>query len=209
MIDKESIRLLGSMKDHVRFVDIAIRETAKTIFAWLDGDEETMKEAVSRVAQAEKDANKIKLKLMNRIAEAQSSLNRTDFLRLTLKMDLIPDFIEGAAVRITKVQGTVSDELNQKIRDLCEAIVEMSSTFKKTVKSLLDSPKKTEKYCDMIDECEEKIDSIYRTLEADLYNSDLETKKMLQIKNVMYHIEEAGDLCHETADHIRIIIATF
>jgi uncharacterized protein Yka (UPF0111/DUF47 family) len=87
-------------------------------------------------------------------------------------------------------------------------MLEMSSVLKLTIKSILDSPKKTEEYCNQIDNIEEKIDSIYRDLEAELFQSDIEVKTMLQIRNAMYQIEETGDLCHENADHIRILVAT-
>jgi len=56
--------------------------------------------AVQRVKSAESDANKIKVKVVTRVSEDYASLHRTDFLRLTLEMDKIPDYIEGAASRI-------------------------------------------------------------------------------------------------------------
>ncbi|MBD3352121.1 MAG: DUF47 family protein [Candidatus Lokiarchaeota archaeon] len=204
----ENVKILSSIGELAKFVDIAIKETVKSIYAWMESNEDEMNECIKRVTQAESDANKIKLKLMKRIAEAQSSLNRTDFLRLVLKMDLIPDYIEGAAVRISKVKLSPDDTLIEEMKPLTEAIVKMSNAFKKTIKNIIHNPAKTEKLCNEIDKIEEEIDHVYRNLEAYLFQSDLDVKVMLQLRNVLYHIEETGDLCHENADHIRIILAT-
>lgn len=208
MMKTENIKFLNSINEHVLYIDIAIRETVKTLYAWLEEKDVDMKESVAKASQAEKDANNIKLTLLKKIAEAQGMLNRTDFLRLVLKMDLIPDYIEGAAVRISKIKYRPVKPISDKIKALGDIMLEMSSVLKLTIKSILDSPKKTEEYCNQIDNIEEKIDSIYRDLEAELFQSDIEVKTMLQIRNAMYQIEETGDLCHENADHIRILVAT-
>lgn len=204
----ENIKFLNSINEHVLYIDIAIRETVKTVYAWLDGKDSDMKESVAKATQAEKDANNIKLSLLKKIAESQGMLNRTDFLRLVLKMDLIPDYIEGAAVRISKIKFRPTKPISDKIKALGDIMIEMSTVLKQTIKSILDSPKKTEDYCNQIDNVEEKIDAVYRDLEAELFQSDIEVKIMLQIRNAMYQIEETGDLCHENADHIRILVAT-
>ncbi|MHA1339158.1 MAG: DUF47 domain-containing protein [Promethearchaeota archaeon] len=208
-MNNEFIRILNSIIEHSKYIDIAIRETVKAVEAWLNNKREDLEQAVKRATQAESDANKLKIKLMKRIAEAEAAINRTDFLRLVLKMDLIPDYIEGAAVRISYVDVIPKEEhIIKGIKDLLDAILDMSSTFKMTIRSIRDNPSNTEKFCNEIDEKEERIDEIFRKLESDLFNSELEIKKMFQIRNVMFHIEETGDLCHENADHIRILIAT-
>jgi uncharacterized protein Yka (UPF0111/DUF47 family) len=209
MMIKENVKFLNSINEHVLYIDIAIKETVKSVYAWLDGKQDEMMESVKKATQAEKDANVIKLTLLKKIAEAQGMLNRTDFLRLVLKMDLIPDYIEGVAVRISKIKFKPKKAIGDKIKLLCDVMVEMGTILKMCIKSILDNPKKTEGYCNQIDDCEEKVDDIYRDLEADLFQSDIEVKTMLQIRNAMNQIEETGDLCHENADHIRILIATF
>jgi len=208
-MNNEYIGILNSIIEHSRYIEIAIQETVNVVNSWLENNKENILESLKRAKQAEKDANNLKIKLLNRIAEAETAINRTDFLRLVLKMDLIPDFIEGAAVRASYLTTIPKDEnVINGIKNLSNAIIEMASVFKNTIRSIRDNLENTAKFCDEIDQVEEKIDTIYRKLEADLYNSELETKKMLQILNVMYHIETAGDLCHENADHIRILITT-
>ncbi|MCP4761646.1 MAG: DUF47 family protein [archaeon] len=206
-IDVDNLRAIN---DHVRYIDIAIRELTKCIYFWIDGkSNKEMEPAIAKVSQAEADANKIKIKLMKRISEGKTSLHRSDFLRLVLKMDQIPDYIEGGAIRILYLKKCPSKDLGDKIKPLCEAIIKMSTVFKKTIKSIIENPEKTIKYCDEIDQCEEEVDEIFREIEGYLFNTDLEIRFMLQLRNVLSKIEEAADWCHDTADHIRILVAAF
>ena len=84
----------------------------------------------------------------------------------------------------------------------------MGSNLKSTIKSIVDNPGKTPKYCAEIDKGEERVDASYRDIESYLLNSEIDIKLILQIKNIMWHIEEAGDYIHEVGDSIRIIVAT-
>lgn len=208
MINPEDLKILNFCSDHVRYIDIAIREMAKCTSAWIGNDREEMNKSYQKLKQAELDADKIKLKLMIRVSEDQASLHRTDFLRLILQMDTIADFSEGVAARIIRIKITPDKSLAEKIIPLSEATLKMGDALKRTIKSLLDNPSKTSIYCDEIDKFEEAIDGVYRDLEAYLYESDIDVKIMLQISSAMHQIEDTADLCQRSADNIRIIAAT-
>lgn len=212
MLNNEDINIINYIIEHSTYIDISIRELAKCIIAWIENNKEGIINATKTVDRAENDANDLKIKVVNRVSQGQASLHRTDFLRLILQMDAIPDYIEGASSRtllLSEHSNYKPDpELSAKIRELLENIIKMGSNLKLTVKSIIDNPGKTTKYCAKIDEGEEKIDTSYRAIESYLLNSEIDIKLILQIKNIMWHIEEAGDYIHEVGDSIRIIVAT-
>ena len=212
MLNNEDINILNFIIEHSTYIDISIRELAKCVIAWIDNDKEGIINATKTVNRAESDANDLKIKVVNRVSKGQASLHRTDFLRLILQMDAIPDYIEGASSR-TLLMSERSNykpdaEFSAKIKELLDNIIKMGSNLKSTVKSIIDNPGKTPKYCAEIDKGEEKVDASYRGIESYLLNSEIDIKLILQIKNIMWHIEEAGDYIHEVGDSIRIIVAT-
>ncbi len=199
------------MAEHVLHIDNTIRSMTKYVHSWLDNDRDTMEKTLKRVKQSELDANKDKLALMEMISLAQSSLHRSDFIRLTLRTDMIADIVEGAVSRINRIKATfVPDKmLAPYIKTLADAILAMGGHFKSAIKSLLEGNiKQTPKYLDKIDSTEEEIDTAYRNCEAYLFESNLDIKLVMQIRSAMYQIEEAGDRAHYASDHIRILLAT-
>ena len=104
MLNNSDIKILRKMVDHVMHIDHAIRDMSNYVHAWLDNDRDKMEKLLVRVKQAETDANKDKLTLMDMISQAQASLRRSDFIRLTLRTDMIADIVEGAASRLSRIR---------------------------------------------------------------------------------------------------------
>ncbi len=211
MFSQHDIKILRKMAEHVLHIDNAIRDMTKFVHSWLDNDREIMEKTLKRVKQSESDANKDKLALMEMISQAQASLRRSDFIRLTLRTDMIADIVEGVVSRISRInKDFVPDkELAAFIKPLADSILMMGGHFKSAIKSLLEGTiKQTPKYLDKIDSTEEEIDTAYRNCEAYLFNSDLDIKLVMQIRSALYQIEEAGDRAHYASDHIRILLAT-
>ncbi|MBN2155429.1 MAG: DUF47 family protein [Candidatus Lokiarchaeota archaeon] len=211
MLNPADIKILRKMSEHVMHIDHTIRVMTKYVHAWLDNDRENMDKTLKRVKQSERDANKDKLVLYEMISQAQASMRRSDFIRLTLRTDMIADIVEGVSSRISRIKESYKPDENlaSYIKPLLEAILNMGGHFKSAIKSLLEGNiQQTPKYLDKIDSTEEMIDTAYRNCEAYLFDSDLDIKLVLQIRAAMYQIEEAGDRAHYAADHIRILLAT-
>lgn len=211
MLNPADIKILRKISEHVLKIDQTIREMTKYVLSWLNNDKEAMNKAIIRVKQAELDANNVKLTLMDMISQDQASLRRSDFIRLTLRADMIADIVEGAASRISRIKESfVPDkELASYIKPLADAILAMGGHFKSAIKSLVEGTiKQTPKYLDKIDSTEEEIDTAYRNCEAYLFDSNLDIKLVMQIRSALYQIEEAGDRAQYAADHIRILLAT-
>ena len=211
MFSQHDIKILRKMAEHVLHIDNTIRDMVKYIYAWLDNDKDTMEKTMKRVKLSETEANKDKIALMEMISQAQASLRRSDFIRLTLRTDMIADIVEGAASRISRIKKdfTPDKKLASFIKPLADSILAMGGHFKSAIKSLLEGNiKQTPKYLDKIDATEEEIDNAYRNCEAYLFDSDLDIKLVMQIRSAMYQIEDAGDRAHYASDHIRILLAT-
>lgn len=208
ILNNEDAKIIKYIKDDVRYVDITIREMCKSVKSWIDDDAKELQEAINLVKQAEMDANKIKNKVMARVSENTASLHRTDFLRLILRLDSIADYAEGVAYRMQKINFKCDKKLGDFIIPLCDAILKMGPAFKKAIVSLLENTTKTTGYCDEIDKIEEETDVAYRNLESYLFQSEMEFKKVYWLKTIMKQIEQAGDLCQDAAEAIRILIAT-
>ena len=208
MLNAEDKKIINLIKDYVRFMDINIRNMVLVVSSWINKDEEKMKEYYEKVKHSEEDTKNLKNKIMIRVSENQASMHRTDFLRLISRFDTLADFSEGVAARIMKLDFAPDGELSEKILPLIKAINGIGAVFKKAITSLIDNPQMTLDYCNQIDALEKETDIYYRELEAWLFKSNMDIKRIIWLRIIMKQIEEAGDLAQSSADAIRIIFAT-
>jgi uncharacterized protein Yka (UPF0111/DUF47 family) len=155
----------------------------------------------------------VKNKILADVAEAKTSISRTDFLRLILQMDQVGSYSEGAAVRLgymTKLFCLVeNDELRPRMQKLGNAFLKAGDALKHLIKSISGNMEKVNMYCDDIGKIEKEIDSIYREMENYLFSrQDLDVRLIFQLRTIALHIEEACDNIDSITNSVRIIVST-
>ena len=202
--------VFARLEEQSRHINNTFKQLGIAINAWLDGSDEKFKESVMKITQSEKKSRKVKDEALNDVARA-ISLYRSDFLRLVMKMEDCASFQGGAAARLSRLEfkPEAGDEMVGMFKDLVEVFIDMGDTLTNLMRKLGQNMEQARNYCDKIDLIEEKVDGAYRKLESFLYNrKDLDIRIIMQLREIIKHIEEACDHVQSTADSVRIILAT-
>jgi predicted phosphate transport protein (TIGR00153 family) len=204
--------IFRSLGEQARHINTTFKELGKSIDAWLNHRPEDVAKSNEIITHAEHTAKSMKKKMLEEASQAEANIHRSDFIRLILQLDEVASYQGGAASRLGRIsfQPVPDDPMAAKFRNLVTVFLEMGDVLTNAIKMLGENNKKALEYCEKIDDVEEKIDDVYRDLEAHLYSrNDLDIRLIMQIRTVALHIEEACDIVNKLADGLHIILAVY
>lgn len=202
--------IFARLEETSRHINQTFKQLGVAIHAWLDGDEQQVSKSVAKISAHERKSRELKDEALKDVAQA-ISIYRSDFLRLVMKMGDAASYQGGAAVRLGKVQWKPEkkDPLVLKFKGLVKIFIEMGDALSNMMKKLGENMVQAQSYCEEIDLIEEKVDASYRSLESYFYSrEDLDIRQIMQMREIVKHIEEACDAVQSTADSVRIILFT-
>ncbi|MHA1733991.1 MAG: DUF47 domain-containing protein [Promethearchaeota archaeon] len=209
MVKNHEDTFLSVAQDHARIVNRAVKEMALCVEAWTEGNEEEMARKLELVNKLERDADGIKKKIIKMVAEAQTSLSRTDMLRMILQIDELADYAEGTAVRITRVKYRPREKIAEEVNALARGVVKSARIMRQALSELMNNPEKVMRRCEELDAAEREVDELFRDLETNLFDDlSMDVRILLQIRSVAYHMEDMGDIAMRVGDAIRIFACT-
>lgn len=163
---------------------------------------------VSQIEQIEHEADKIVQQTAQLIVSSQRfyNLGKKDLHALSSGLDDIVDYIAAAASRIALYRIAESREDFQK---QCELLVKMTETTTKLIKSLRDTPRRSELaelYSEM-HRLESQSDEIYRHALATLLNSPgNDPILVIKWKEIYDSVEQAADQCEDVANIVQSVL---
>jgi predicted phosphate transport protein (TIGR00153 family) len=129
--------------------------------------------------------------------------DREDIAVLASRMDDIVDHIEAAAdLTVLYRIETLPSAVRQQA-ELLEEAARMTVDGMGRLKTL----QKLEDYWITINDIENRADAAYRTLLAELFDSELEVVTMIKIKEVVDELESAADAFEDLANVVQSIAA--
>jgi predicted phosphate transport protein (TIGR00153 family) len=129
--------------------------------------------------------------------------DREDIAVLAARMDDIVDHIEAAAdLTVLYRIETLPSAVRQQA-ELLEEAARMTVDGMGRLKTL----QKLEDYWITINDIENRADAAYRTLLAELFDSELEVVTMIKIKEVVDELESAADAFEDLANVVQSIAA--
>ncbi len=209
MSNQNEDKFLSVSQDHARVVNRAVKEMALCVEAWTKGDTELTAQKLALVVKLERDANAIKNKIIQMVAGAQTSLSRTDMIRMVLQIDEIADYAEGTAVRISRIKYEPRQEIADEMINLAQGVVKSAKIMRQALLELVNNPQKAMKRCEELDLAEQEVDNLFRNLETNLFEDlSMDVRILLQIRSVAYHLEDMGDIAMRVGDAVRIFALT-
>jgi len=146
------------------------------------------------------------------VHEMAELLNRTfvtpidhdDISKLTTAMDDVIDWIDAGAVRIRSYE---LDEIPVSMIDLTDTVLNQIKEIHVCIHSLSNKRVKNEllEKCVEVNRLENVADDIVHTAVAKLFKED-DFKKIIKLKEIYEHFEEASDRCEDVADIVKDII---
>jgi predicted phosphate transport protein (TIGR00153 family) len=138
-------------------------------------------------------------------------MSREDFLRFTNLTSEIADYCEGIAFRLIQIMERgwkVPKEIKENLIRLSDAVFDTISKLRETVMTLNYGTAKALEKTREVDAAERVVDDIFRQLEVDIIDSNMDLPPMLLLWTVVQHLEDAADKAKAASDAARILALT-
>jgi len=207
---RREVKALDLMEKHLANAVSAVEDLERSIKAALNGDVEDMLRCIKRVAEAEKEADRLRRAIMDELAsEVISPVGREDLMHLVKRVDMIADWSREATriLEAVPLKETPREVLEECLK-MAHGARECAYAVRRAVNRLLERPEEALKEADVVERLEERVDELYmeaRKVFARLAPECPSTPVLILLRDLMEAIENVADWCENSCDQIRVI----
>lgn len=202
-------KILSLIQDHVRKIGEQIKELIVAIDKFSNRSKEEAKIIYGRLRKLDLEAEDLKKQLYEYISKVGlGMIYREDWVRLAINLDSMSDYIIAAAYRIylsSEKEMFPPAEIADDLRKLAEGVLFTYDALRDSIFAYCINVKRAVELCDKIDIEEEKVDEIRRRLDLKIAESNIPVGVMLQLRDIVYSMENAVDYMKKAGDDLRII----
>ncbi|MGQ9625151.1 MAG: DUF47 domain-containing protein [Candidatus Bathycorpusculaceae bacterium] len=136
---------------------------------------------------------------------ALSASYREDILHFVKRLDTLADHVKDAARSLQMLQDSkLPDELIQGTTKLTLNLVECASTLRISIEKISTNPEEAIKHSTKVEEIENKIDQEYIKTKRLIpkHGENMNPGTLILFNDLIEFIEQAADICADTADYI-------
>jgi predicted phosphate transport protein (TIGR00153 family) len=130
---------------------------------------------------------------------------REDLLHLVKRLDTFADHVKDAA-RCIKMLGDshIPDELWEKAVHITSTLVDCATALRSSIENISANPTEAMKGAKKVEEIEARIDKEYLETKSLFikYAEQMNSGALIIFDNMIEFLEEAADMCADTADYI-------
>jgi predicted phosphate transport protein (TIGR00153 family) len=205
-------KALNVSRDHLREVVDISRKISQLVTVFVNGDKNLARELFADIKKAQNDVDAARRNVSRELAEIGAILmSREDFLRFTNLTSEIADYCEGIAFRLLQIMERgwkVPKEIKEDLIKLSDAVFDTISKLRETVMTLNYGTAKALEKTREVEAAERVVDEIYRQLEVNIIDSQMEFPPMFLLWTVVQHLEDAADKAKAASDAARILALT-
>jgi predicted phosphate transport protein (TIGR00153 family) len=173
------------------------------------------KEAMQQIAtlfKVEEEVDKLRKEVFAELSKGAALLAdyREDLLHLVKRLDTLADHVKDAARCIEMLaEAQVPRELYEIMSHMTSLLVDCAQALRMSIEKISDAPAQALKGAEKVEEIEHEIDSIYLKTKASFikYGEKVNCGTMVILDDLAEFIEQAADMCADTADYI-VVLAT-
>lgn len=175
-----------------------------------EGKKKEAKTQIENLFKVEEDVDDLRKEVFKELSKGAALFAdyREDLLHLVKRLDTLADHVKDAA-RCLEMLSDV-----QFPRELCENTVRMTSklvecaqALRVSIERLSASPEEAIKGASKVEEIEHEVDEIYLATKASFvkYGEHINAGAMVIFDDLVEFVEQAADMCADTADYIVIL----
>ena len=171
------------------------------------GIKKEVAQRIHHLFQTEKEVDKLRREVFKEMSKhtALKADYREDILHLVKRLDTLADHVKDAARCLEILQDTqIPEELIQDTLQMTSTLVECASALRLSVEKISSAPAEAVKHSTKVEEIENEIDKEYITMKKLLitYGKQMNAGAMIIFDDLIEFIEQAADICADTADYI-------
>ena len=207
---RREVRALQLMEKHLANVVSAVEDLVRALEAAMRGDEADMRACINRVAEAEREADRLRRAIMDELAsEVIPVMGREDLMHLIKRMDMIADWSREATRILEAIPlADVPKEVLEECLKMARGAKECAYAVRRAIDRMLEKPEEALREADRVERLEEHVDALYkeaRSVFANLKPGCPSVPIMILLRDLMDAIENVADWCENTCDQIRVI----
>jgi predicted phosphate transport protein (TIGR00153 family) len=170
-------------------------------------------EALQRIAnlfKAEEEVDKLRTEVFKELSKGAALFAdyREDLLHLVKRLDTLADHVKDAARCMEMLADTqLPEELYQNTVHMTSLLVDCAQALRGCIEKITVSPSEAIQGAQKVEEIEHKIDDDYLKTKASFikYGEQTNIGAMVIFDDLIEFIEQAADMCADTADYIVIL----
>jgi predicted phosphate transport protein (TIGR00153 family) len=181
----------------------------KAIKSASQGKKEETKTLLEKLSKEEEDVDNLRKSVFKELTNvALSAEFREDLMHLVKRLDVMADHVKDSARSVlVLLEASVPDEIWKVNLDVAEALVESATTLSNSIENLGTDPVKAKEIAKKVDEIEGQIDKDYLETKKLFikYARQVDAGTLLLLDNLIEFMEQAADMCADTADYIVVL----
>jgi predicted phosphate transport protein (TIGR00153 family) len=175
--------------------------------------EEKWKEAsqyINNLFKVEEEVDKLRKEVFKELSKGAALLAdyREDILHLVKRLDTLADHVKDAA-RCLEMLGDykIPKELYGNVVDITSQLVECAQVLRSSIEKISVDPAEAIKRAEKVEEIEHELDEKYLKTKAMFvkYGDKINSGAMVIFDDLIEFVEQAADMCADTADYIVVL----
>ncbi|MGD0644501.1 MAG: DUF47 family protein [Candidatus Bathyarchaeia archaeon] len=168
------------------------------------------KEYVEKLYKAEEEVDQLRTDVFMELSKGAALVAdyREDLLHLVKRLDTLADHTKDAARCLEMLSGAeIPEELREKTVLMTAKLVETAQTLRSSIEKISSNPTEAVKEAKQVGETEHAIDIEYLKAKSLFvkYGVNINCGAMVIFDDLIEFIEQAADMCADTADYILIL----
>jgi predicted phosphate transport protein (TIGR00153 family) len=174
-----------------------------------EGKKDEAKSCIDKLSTEEEEVDSLRQQAFKELTNvAVSTEFREDLMHLVKRLDVMADYVKDSARSvIVLLEANVPNEIWSLNVKVAEALVESATTLRSSIEKLGTDPAKAKELAKKVNEIEGRIDKDYLATKKLFikYGRQIDAGTLLILDNLIEFMEQAADLCADTADYINIL----
>jgi len=181
----------------------------KAVQSASEGKKEETKESIEKLSKEEEEVDNLRRLAFKELTNVAVSLEfREDLMHLVKRLDVMADHVKDAARSIMiLLETSVPKEIwNMNLR-IAEALVQSATALRSSIEKLGTDPAKAKELAKEVNAIEGRIDKDYLDTKKLFikYTRQVDPSTLLILDNLLEFMEQAADMCADTADYITVL----
>jgi len=206
---RRETKALATVQRHLILTTEIVADLEMAMGASIRKDEKEKQTSIKRVTNGEKEADRLRRKVMDDVSKGElSPIDRADLMELVKRVDMVADWSREStrvltAISMEQVPTALKDVFMEMVRNVKDCAI----SLQKCVNKMMTKPKEALQAADTVERKEEKVDDIHEKARILLGKEDLPKAGVAVLVSQLFEaIEMIADSCEDACDQVRVIM---
>lgn len=186
-----------------------VSELEKAITAFSKGKKDEAEKSIEKLFLEEEEIDDLRRVVFEELTKGSLPRKyRNDLMHLIKRLDVMADHVKDSARNVAVLMQTnVPEEILEAYVHIAKTLVECATSLSSSIESLAIDPYLAKELTLRVDSIEGRIDDEYLKIKSLFikYTNEVNFATLMILKDLLESIENAADMCADTADYIRIL----